>query len=205
LLIRIVNILQIKNKGWNLMKAKTFLFILILLLSPIICLAAEAEQPQTAATQTSTAAPQEERVIRASTGARPEPTYRDEMELKKSYYYDEISIAIGIPAIRISFGNGQVGAFDLGAMFVLSFQPRALQSKTKRNQTYAVWSFGLGAMMQRNQVTGRFDFGVALIPYQFRYENFALGVGVALMTNENGKLAFSMDNLHLIIPFSIYF
>ncbi len=120
-------------------------------------------------------------------------------------YFNEISVNIGVPVIRISTSTGQVGAFDAGTVFALSFQPRVWQRKTVRGYAYTIWSFALGVSVGYNQSINRFDFGIMLVPYQFRYEFIAIGVGVALMTNATGKFELTTNNLHLVIPLTICF
>ena len=118
--------------------------------------------------------------------------------------YPMISLGIGLPGASINLGTKDIGFLDANAMVMMQFSPKAYQGVTDEDSLYSYWSFAIGFIMQKPEQDDNIRFGVTVVPYIFRYEQYSFGVGINWVSLE-GKAGFQTQNFSIAIPISYSF
>ncbi|MDH5682646.1 MAG: hypothetical protein OEZ36_13735, partial [Spirochaetota bacterium] len=130
-----------------------------------------------------------------------DPSSVPRVEDFKAREFKMFSVGVGVPTISM-FLDKSYGILDSSALVAFSINFEKFQFQTKYDDLYSYWSFGAGVIVNKSKDGGHFDFGIIITPYMFRYNDFAIGVGVIWQTR-GGEIGFESKNIGIAMPITL--
>ena len=111
-----------------------------------------------------------------------------------------VSIGAGIQTLTFSLSNGAIGLFDILTPINIIFnlyQKEFIQTIAPPIN-FCFWAPSIGFLITKPSGSSQVTFGLSLIPYQLKINNFSFGIGMAWVNQ--GTISLNKNNLFVTLP-----